>query len=105
MIFALGPPSPNTVCVPRFQRSHALQFWAALCSSASVPCGGIRGLVEPGGLRFAMLVLDAHPISLGQARKSTSRRKKTPGLDNRGFFLQNFCVGEEKAKIGLLRFS
>src|ERR1700686_5358500 len=35
MILAFGDPSPNTVCVAFFQRSHALQL-AAVCRSSEM---------------------------------------------------------------------
>ena len=48
-ILASASPSPNTVCVARFQRSQALQSLAAFSSSSIVLFGGIGVFVELGG--------------------------------------------------------
>src|SRR5581483_1894207 len=46
--WACSLPSPNTVCVPSFQSSHARQFAAAARSLASVGFFGTRGAAVVG---------------------------------------------------------
>src|SRR5207253_5718252 len=43
----VGFPSPNTVCVPVFQRWQALHSAAASCSFFTVGLGGISGAAVP----------------------------------------------------------
>src|SRR5712691_1146971 len=49
-----GLPSPNTVWVPSFQRSHAWQFVAADCSFWTVGFSGTNGAAVSCG-RFVMI--------------------------------------------------
>src|ERR1700733_9809538 len=86
MIFAVGMPSPNTVCVPSFQRSHALQFLEAFRNSSNDACNGNKELIESSGTRLGMLVRckidsDGHIewITRGNLR-----------VDNRRGFVENF---------------
>src|SRR3954468_18942433 len=51
---ALFPPSPNTVCVPRSQRSHAWQSFAAARTLSTVGRSGIRSAAECVGFFLAM---------------------------------------------------
>src|SRR3954468_14725967 len=44
---ALAGPSPNTVCVPSFQRSHALQVRADCCNFRRVGEGGMSAAALP----------------------------------------------------------
>src|SRR5258705_1715037 len=55
MSFALLEPSPKTVCVPRFHKSHARQFLAASRTFARVGRSGIRSAAPVGFGRFDIL--------------------------------------------------
>src|SRR4051812_12645775 len=82
---ALAGPSPNTVCVPSFQRSHALQLRADCCNFGSVGEGGMSAAALPRSFTSGLVEILVRSINdwLSEERLRVVGRVET-GQDGRG---------------------